>query len=102
MSTVCDTVYRTCTGTKAVKIQNIVVDWYIYCVLLKGKSHDKVVEIRVCGCSLSLTKNSYWFLNFSDRPFKSCDLSTFPFYLKGHSYRKVCEIIALSYSLGLN
>jgi hypothetical protein len=29
----------------------------------------------------ALTKNSYWFLNFSDRPFKSCDFLNFTFCL---------------------
>jgi hypothetical protein len=36
----------------------------------------------VCGELVkALTKNSYWFLNFSDRPFKSCDFLNFKFCL---------------------
>jgi hypothetical protein len=38
----------------------------IYC--LKGQSHEKFGEMSVWGISLG-----YYFLNFSDRPFNSCE-----------------------------
>jgi hypothetical protein len=49
---------------------------------LKGQSHEKVGELRVWGVCLGPGyKNSYGVLNFSDRPFDSCEFSKFPFCL---------------------
>jgi hypothetical protein len=47
----------------------------LYGHLLKGQSHKKVREIRPWDV---LILTGYWFLNFSDRPFDSCD----PFKIK--------------------
>jgi hypothetical protein len=45
---------------------------------LKGQSDEKVGEIRTCENSLGPNyKSSYWYLNFSDRPFSSCEFSKF-------------------------
>jgi hypothetical protein len=47
--------------------------------LLKGQSRENVGELTLWGDRLGPTKNSYGFLNFSNRPFNSCDFSKFTF-----------------------
>jgi hypothetical protein len=53
----------------------------LFLSFFKGQSHEKFGEMRVEGDSIALTKSSYYFLKFSDRPFNSCEFSKFSFCL---------------------